>query len=1022
MKTGRTNQNTMSMRKINAKLVTGVVLTSFLFLFATTLNAQSWVKNYDAHFNAGAMDLLATPDGGFVVAGFNSDPSIIGDFRSHCMLMKVDAEGDKQWIQHYPTEDRSSHFNDLLQTSDNSYLLVGSRQYQANLSSSEAPDYGQGFVVKTDLMGNEIWQVEHGIEYREESFFAGTETTDGNYIVVGTAHDTTASSWNYPYNLPLPKEHASLLLTKISNDGNILWTDNVKFTHTSPPPFSFTDTLTVRAFSVFPTNDGGAVISVEVFDNGPDHQLILYRVNSQGAELWRQNYELTPSTKTRFGWKQIMLNDGSIVLSSHTSNDQVHLIQLDTLGNILLQQSYDFFEEPEVMAVAQTLDGGFVITGLDVSGSEESLYWMKVDAQGNFEWKNTYGRKPSLNLNLDGGTTITQLADSCFAIAGISYIREPFSSSQFFHTEVLLLKTLPNGTLFSNEISGRVVKDENENCLVEDADVGFEGLIVVASDSTNQYYGYTDSMGYYKIPINNGSYEVDVWEWSYLYQTCIGQDIQTVNIEPSSDSIIVVDFPIILEADCPLLTVDMSTSIAEACFISNYYIDYCNYGTVVANDAFVEVNLDTALQIISTSIPYTIQSDSTYIFEVGDVAIGECGRFWIKFAPNCNIDLLGYIACSQAHIYPDTLCGPVPDNWDMASVNVEGECLGDSIIFRLINNGQGDMQETLDYFIVVDEVIMLQGSFQLNATQDTSIVIPVIGAVHRLEASQSTGHPGISMPNVTIYNCPFFEGVSNTFDWFAQDDQDLFVDIDCQEIVGSFDPNDKQAFPVGYGEEHYIEPNTQLEYLVRFQNTGTAPAHFINIKDTLSPYLDLRTLEVIASSHTYEWELLPSRILKITYNNINLPDSTSNEPESHGFIKYKVRLMNNVPLESVITNRAGIYFDYNPVVLTNTVFHTIGIDFVPIEVINDALSTTTAYAPINTYPNPAYDRVHFEIPKSLPETVDFHLYNSKGQLVQQAYFNHRNYMFRRKNLPNGVYFYTIRIANNLLYSGKIILR
>jgi len=149
-------------------------------LISTTAQAQSWVKTYDGHFDGGAMDLLPTPDGGFVIAGFNSDPAIIGDFRSHSMLMKVDAEGEKQWAQHYPDEDRPSNFNDLILTSDNNYLLVGSREYEGGLGSQEAPYYGQGFVVKTDLMGNELWQLEYGMEYLEESFFAGAETSDGN--------------------------------------------------------------------------------------------------------------------------------------------------------------------------------------------------------------------------------------------------------------------------------------------------------------------------------------------------------------------------------------------------------------------------------------------------------------------------------------------------------------------------------------------------------------------------------------------------------------------------------------------------------------------------------------------------------------------------------------------------------------------------------------------------------------------------------------------------------------------------
>jgi hypothetical protein len=56
---------------------------------------------------------------------------------------------------------------------------------------------------------------------------------------------------------------------------------------------------------------------------------------------------------------------------------------------------------------------------------------------------------------------------------------------------------------------------------------------------------------------------------------------------------------------------------------------------------------------------------------------------------------------------------------------------------------------------------------------------------------------------------------------FTLSNNDPFVSLDCTQNAGSFDPNDKQAVPRGYGQEHQIKPNTDIEYLIRFQNTGT---------------------------------------------------------------------------------------------------------------------------------------------------------------------------------------------------------
>lgn len=49
----------------------------------------------------------------------------------------------------------------------------------------------------------------------------------------------------------------------------------------------------------------------------------------------------------------------------------------------------------------------------------------------------------------------------------------------------------------------------------------------------------------------------------------------------------------------------------------------------------------------------------------------------------------------------------------------------------------------------------------------------------------------------------------------------------------------------------------------------------------------------------------------------------SNINNTHGFVKFRISLKNNLPLGTVIRNNADIYFDYNQPVRTNTVANTI---------------------------------------------------------------------------------------------------
>ncbi len=164
-------------------------------------------------------------------------------------------------------------------------------------------------------------------------------------------------------------------------------------------------------------------------------------------------------------------------------------------------------------------------------------------------------------------------------------------------------------------------------------------------------------------------------------------------------------------------------------------------------------------------------------------------------------------------------------------------------------------------------------------------------------------------------------------------------------VVGSCDPNDKAVSPVGEAPGGRILPDSKLNYTIRFQNTGTYLAENVNIIDTISNYLDISTLRVLAASHNYE-VIIRGREATFRFSQINLPDSFSNEPLSHGYIKYSVETAAGFVQGSVVQNRADIYFDFNAPVLTNTTVNTA-----------DNFVGLTDFSPgersVTVYPNPA---------------------------------------------------------------------
>jgi hypothetical protein len=115
-----------------------------------------------------------------------------------------------------------------------------------------------------------------------------------------------------------------------------------------------------------------------------------------------------------------------------------------------------------------------------------------------------------------------------------------------------------------------------------------------------------------------------------------------------------------------------------------------------------------------------------------------------------------------------------------------------------------------------------------------------------------------------------------------------------------------------------------LEYTVHFQNTGTAPAVNIVIKDSLDGDWDLGTFEVVGASHPFT-VTVNNEVAIWTFANVMLPTEDSDALGSQGSFHYRMAPKNSLILGDQLTNRADIYFDYNVPVLTNTTVTTVAL-------------------------------------------------------------------------------------------------
>ncbi len=199
--------------------------------------------------------------------------------------------------------------------------------------------------------------------------------------------------------------------------------------------------------------------------------------------------------------------------------------------------------------------------------------------------------------------------------------------------------------------------------------------------------------------------------------------------------------------------------------------------------------------------------------------------------------------------------------------------------------------------------------------------------------------------------------------------------------VAAYDPNFKEVSPKGTGPTGLITyADSTLEYMVHFQNTGTAPAQNIIVVDTLDNNLDWTTLrpEYMSAACKVTLQQIGSlKVAKFTFRNIFLPTKTSNDLRSNGMFTYTIKTMPGLPIGTQFKNHASIYFDYNAPVMTNQTLNTLG------ATATTAVNNTTAepQRSFTIYPNPAGQNFYSVINSAASVSAEMSISDVTGKVL-----------------------------------------
>lgn len=474
-----------------------------------------------------------------------------------------------------------------------------------------------------------------------------------------------------------------------------------------------------------------------------------------------------------------------------------------------------------------------------------------------------------------------------------------------------------------NLISGKVFADLNNDCVQQANEPALPNMVVVAEPGSN--YGITDENGQYTVAVDTGAYSVQ----QLLPPPQPGRVVQQLCAGPASvvfhsygNAVSGPDFGNQVSI-AHQLTVSVASNRRRRCFRNTTAVSYANTGFAAAPNATVTVALPPEVVFVKADVPHTLDAAGHYVFQVGALQPNQHGTITIQDSVVCgNPAIRGLTVCTRAWIRPVNTY-PLPAGWNGASLAVTGKVVGSSQVrFVVRNQGAGATTDSLGLRIFQDAELALHQKISRAAGDSLVLRWTATGPVVRVEVDQPANHPHGQLASATV-ELPALRTTSlpsAAMRAMPPSDPQPEVAEDCQPILDSYDPNDKQVMPEGRTAQHYTPTNEALRYQVRFQNTGNDVAYRVAVVDTLSADLDLRTLEVGAVSHPYQLHVSGQQrpVLTFTFDNIQLPDSAHNPAGSQGFVQFSIKPKAALPARTRIDNFADIFFDYNEPVRTNT--------------------------------------------------------------------------------------------------------
>ena len=329
-----------------------------------------------------------------------------------------------------------------IQVSDGGYLIVG-------YTTSFGAGSDDVWIVKATSSGAFDWYSVFGGENADRAYSV-TETADGGFLVGG-------------YTLSYGAGGIDGWVIKTDASGTLVWEK------------TYGGSADDVVHSVIQCSDGNYIFCGSTASQGAGmRDAWLVKADTNGNIIWEKTYG---DAQENHGRRVIQVSDGGYAIAGGTTNRggdlDMWIIKTDSSGNLVWESSPGGSDDDFAWAIAEALDGGFIVTGRTVSFSAggNDLWLVKTDNTCAVEWDEAYG-----GVGNEYGRSVIVMPDSGYVLSGWT------STWGAGDLDIYLLRTDDAGTLIWDFFLGGTSLDAAEE-VVRTADGGYV------------IFGYTDNWG-----------------------------------------------------------------------------------------------------------------------------------------------------------------------------------------------------------------------------------------------------------------------------------------------------------------------------------------------------------------------------------------------------------------------------------------------------------------------------------------------------------------------------------------------